>query len=300
MRISIYLLLELVFFILVLLIALTFHLPAHDLYAIDPHFTTFNGIHFSFHGECDLVLMKSQSFSSGQGFDLHIRTTRVENYKVKYSFISGVALRIGTNIMEVLFDGSLIFNKGERLVYESSESTTFAGFSLTKALNGLSKRIIEYVLDLGNERAIKIRVNTKTNMMFVQVDGNINDSEGLMGNPGVNGLYGRDGMTDMSDSWNSFAMEWQVQDYEPKLFEEDRAPQYPQGCRFDIAHPRRVKGKKNLRRRLLLEDRPAKDVGIDEARKACARSRDDAMKEFCIQDVIATGMVELASDPFYI
>jgi hypothetical protein len=40
----------------------------------DPHFKTWRGQHFDFHGECDLVLLHSSEFGSGLGLDIHIRT----------------------------------------------------------------------------------------------------------------------------------------------------------------------------------------------------------------------------------
>jgi hypothetical protein len=62
----------------------------------DPHFETFNGEAFSYHGECDLVMMKSPSFASGLGLYVHIRTTRIDNAR-SYSYISAAAVRIGKN-----------------------------------------------------------------------------------------------------------------------------------------------------------------------------------------------------------
>ena len=63
----------------------------------DPHFETFNGEAFSYHGECDLVMMKSPSFASGLGLYVNIHTTRIDNARISYSYISAAAVRIGKN-----------------------------------------------------------------------------------------------------------------------------------------------------------------------------------------------------------
>ena len=50
----------------------------------------------------------------------------------------------------------------------------------------------------------------------------------LPGNiPGtVLGLFARDGVTDMSGNWNSFAKEWQINGSDPKLFKDQK--RFPQ------------------------------------------------------------------------
>jgi hypothetical protein len=66
----------------------------------DPHFETFNGEAFSYHGECDLVMMKSPSFASGLGLYVNIRTTRIDNARISYSYISAAAVRIGNDVLK--------------------------------------------------------------------------------------------------------------------------------------------------------------------------------------------------------
>jgi hypothetical protein len=63
----------------------------------DPHFNTWRGQHFDNHGECDLVLFQSPTFESGLGLAVHIRT----QIRHGMPFISSVALRIGTDVLEV-------------------------------------------------------------------------------------------------------------------------------------------------------------------------------------------------------
>ena len=40
----------------------------------DPHFVTFAGEQYDFHGGCDLVLLSNPGFSNGLGMDIHVRT----------------------------------------------------------------------------------------------------------------------------------------------------------------------------------------------------------------------------------
>jgi len=67
----------------------------------DPHIQPFEGPPFSFHGQYDGVMMASKEFADGLGIDVHIRTTRIDNPRMSYSYISGTAVKIGTDILEV-------------------------------------------------------------------------------------------------------------------------------------------------------------------------------------------------------
>jgi von Willebrand factor type D domain len=57
----------------------------------DPHFRTFDGTKYDFHGQCDLVMARSKEFGDNLGLDLHIRTEIVTGW----SRISDSAIRIG-------------------------------------------------------------------------------------------------------------------------------------------------------------------------------------------------------------
>merc|ERR1719245_62556 len=57
----------------------------------DPHFKTWAGEHFEYHGQCDLVLAQDASFANGLGLDVQIRTKLVRYW----SYIHRVAIRIG-------------------------------------------------------------------------------------------------------------------------------------------------------------------------------------------------------------
>jgi hypothetical protein len=257
----------------------------------DPHFRTFDNQFFSYHGQCDLVLTRSKGFDSGIGLDVHIRTTRVNNPHMDYSYISGAAVRIGTNVLEVSEDGALTVNG--KSIDSDVESYSFDGDHIvTKSFKGTTNRIIVYKIDLGNEKNIEIRANTKTGMLFIDVNGAYADSEGLLGAAPGEGkpLLARDGSTDLTGHWNSYGEEWQVNNSDPQLFQDSsRHPQYPNNCEYtsDV--------KSHMRRRLV----DVEKVSLEEASGVCAHLKEDHMREFCVNDIMATGDLDLVEDPFY-
>ncbi len=257
---------------------------------IDPHFRTFNEVYFSYHGQCDLVLSRSSDFADGLGLHIHIRTTRVDNPHIAYSYISGVAVRIGSNILEIFENGEFIINGEESRGFEP---VTLSGYNISISVKGSNKRIIVFDLDLFNERSIQIRSNTKNNMLFVDVNGAFVDSEGLLGPLPMEDnklLLARDGITDLTGYWNTYGEEWQVKDTDFKLFQDgSRHPQYPNGCEY-------IADKSHHVRRRLQDTNQKVDIGV--ATKACSHLI-DTMRGFCIDDIMATGDVELAEDPFY-
>jgi hypothetical protein len=238
-------------------------------------------------------MMKSPSFASGLGLDIHIRTTRIDNAHISYSYISAAAVRIGTDVLEAKDDGSILIN-GLPL---AENGTTFAGFPVIKTIKGSKKKIFVYDLILGeDDKSIQIRANLKTGMLFVDMIGNFKDSVGLMGRAGTTKgfLLARDGMTNLAGEWNTFGEEWQVQSKnEPKLFAENRAPQHPAGCLYQSQQQTNA----YLRRRLM-DDSMNAAMTIELAAKAC-ENLIGRKKDFCISDVMATGDLELAEDPFY-
>jgi hypothetical protein len=263
----------------------------------DPHVVPFSGPPFSYHGHCDLVMMSSAS----EDLDLHIRTTRVDKPHMSYSYISGAAVRVGTDVVEVMDDGVAFLNgiDAEDLFLERNDVLLFGGsFRLTKKMKGTNQNIFVYNLTLhsdGGDQNIQIRANTKTGMIFVDAIGSTFplDSVGLLGAPDKAAMLARDGETDLSGHWNALGEQWQVRSDEPKLFKDkNRAPQYPAGC---IYKDQSVNKKSNLRRRLV---DVVSSVSAETAEKACSHAS-GTKKEFCIDDVMASGDIELASDPFY-
>ena len=212
-----------------------------------------------------------------------------------YSYISGAAVKIGDDVLEVSDEGELIIN-GESIV-PGIDVMTFAGLhAITKTMKGSNWRITAYNLDLGNNMSIEIRVNAKNGMLFVDMNGSFADSEGLLGADPKEGkpLLARDGTTDLTGYWNTYGEEWQVNDVDPKLFQDTkRHPQYPESCVYKAEKKNSyVRG----RGRRLMETNV---VSIEAATDACAHLEKDHMKAFCVDDVMATGDLDLVEDPFY-
>lgn len=267
-------------------------------FLVDPHFNTLTGHHFSYHGQCDLIMMESPQFMSGLGLTIHIRTTRVDSFLASYSYISEIALRFGKDVVQVQSDGQLLINGMENTADLVAVSEAF---SVQKSLTGKKKLIVNYDLNLGAKNLINIRANLKTHMLFMDVSGNFPDSVGLLGSTDAHGvaqsLLSRDGFRNLEGEWNTLGEEWQVRDTDKNLFLNKRFPQYPEGCVYTSTGTGKDAEKKNLRRRL--EDRSKSNVSIEVAKSACAHLS-GPKQDFCVTDVMLTGDLDLAEDPFYV
>ena len=286
-------------------------------YFLDPHFKLINGNYMSYHGQCDILLSRIDSFASGLGLEIHIRTTRVDRSISAYSYISGAAVRIGSDVVEVLESGMLLINGDDadmQLIKEEEgrgypamthTSLLISGFKIKSSAKGTHRRIFIHDLDLGNRNSIQIRANNLTGMLSVDLVGEeFGNSVGLLSgkiaaHPAANAynqdtLLGRgeDGllMTDSVGYWNSCAESWQIKGTDHKLFHDtNRFPQYPAGC---------VYNKKKLRRRLLDGSGDDSIVSLEVAMNLCA-GKVAKKREYCIFDIMATGDLELVDDPSY-
>ena len=241
-----------------------------------------DGTHFSYHGECDLVLTETSTFGNGLGLHLHIRTTK----QGAFSFISGAALKIGSNVLEVVADGSHYFNG--KAVKDLPED--IVGYGLAKQsrmtcpvdsdnVESCHPRIV-FSVDLGYGEDVKI-VAFK-GMLRVQVDAVLHGAAGLMGTFGKKGLIARDGKTVLEDSI-AMGSEWQVAPTEPQLFRMAREPQFPEVCVLPDS----------------LAESAGRRLGEDAAlrrmaEQACANVANEDMKAACIFDVQQTGDADLA------
>ncbi len=300
----------------------------HNIYhPSDPHFKTFKGNYFSFHGACDLLLIRSKEILDGSETEIavHVRTTRVDSKHGSYSYISSAAVLIGKDVLEVPGDGTLIMNGQVLFRYQDLNDTnratlhSFAGYQLMRSSRGAKGRIAVFDLILEDDgllgKEIQLRCNTKTGMVFVDVKGTFAESEGLLGGPpgdGKQGLFSRDGL-DMSvagGDYNTYAQSWQILDTEPMLFQKKRrVPQFPMGCIYEATTPltKKEKRRHHRRRRRLLVTEKQDDTSVtageelqrlQEAKAACSNSV-GKMNQFCVDDVMATGDTDLAHDPFY-
>ena len=293
--------------------------PQHSnlpcLFYSDPHFTTFSGVSFDYHGECDLVMLASPGFASDSGLLIHIRTKRVDGRLFSYSYISAVAVRIGNDILEIQEDGILIVNgklyTGDVTCDDVPFPTEFATYSLTKNMIGKLKKITQYVLNIdrvGNEskypnmsmkpRTITIHANPRTRMLSVKIDGHFHDGVGLLGEPlAGDRLLGRDGITNMSQDWNKYGEEWQVKNTEPRLFQDHRAPQYPDPCTYQDG---KLMKTHNLRHRHLAYIENGMGLVTKEAASEACSNYKGVNKNNCIHDVMVLEDLEVAEDPAYI
>jgi len=244
----------------------------------DPHFTTFGGEKFDYHGACDLVLLKDPKFAHGLGLTVHIRTER----KSWWSFIKAATVQIGEDTLEVMGGTDSIsywMNGGDKMEVQTGDAS-LGDFPLHfRRVNG--HQTISRI-DLGHGDAVAVetfkhfvRVNimNKSNTAFV-------GATGLLGAFPHGAKVARDGVTVMEDS-NAFGQEWQVRVAEPMLFHEVGPVQAHEEC----AMPDTTTSKA---RRL-----GAGAITEEDATLACARVS-EGDRDACIFDVMATQDKDMA------
>jgi hypothetical protein len=240
----------------------------------DPHFKTWRGQRFDFHGECDLVLIKTDKFGPGLGLDVHIRT----KMRRDISYISSAVLRIGSDVLEVESQGVYWWNG----VAGAALPAEFSGFAFSHTQPTDKQHVFEVHVDVHE------RIKLKTYKDFVSVliekgkSEHFLDSVGLMGDFTMGRMLARDGNTILDDP-NAFGQEWQVLETEPILFNTVRLPQHPNVCTMPTP-----KQASQLQRRLS----EASSVDQLAAEKACEHWGEG--KDACVFDVLATGDLEMA------
>jgi hypothetical protein len=243
----------------------------------DPHFRTWNGDKFDYHGECDLTLIHNPSFAADLGLYIHIRTTRVQYF----SYIEEIAIRMGNNTLEFTNDVSNFKIDGEPVApIQRWVDTKFAGFVVRRDPKAISIR-------LDSDTGAKIDLIQRNNGFPAVVLNGGEDHElfegslGLLGDWATGKRLARDGKTEMYDSEDAtaFALEWQVRDTDPQLFSTARFPQWPTQC---------TPPKKMMGNRLGLSHM------TKQAEEACKHWKTDM--DDCIFDVIATRDVLVAAE----
>jgi hypothetical protein len=234
--------------------------------------------------------------ATGDDVVIHVRTTR----KLDFSYISGVAMKIGDDIIEAKPNGDILLN-GQNIISSTNEDTsvTMSGlvpFVITKEEKGTKRLIVSYSFDLGNGRVINIQANKKRSMMFVRTKGIFPDeTTGMLGTPGNAEMVSRDGRMLSDIDVNNYGESWQVRDTDVQLFQEPVGPQYPQKCMYEDAPgaTAQLRG-----RRKLLAKKAV--VNVEQAKAACAGISSVTKRELCVQDTIAMGDLEMKDDPFYV
>eukprot|EP00977_Amphora_coffeiformis_P005176 scaffold1112_cov92-Amphora_coffeaeformis.AAC.12 len=248
----------------------------------DPHFQRWGQEHSTFHGECDLVMVHSDDFHDGAGFDLHARTT-IETY---FSYIETAALRVDEHTVE--FHKDHFYLNGVKLL-PSDLPLTFGGsksytISVPEIPSGKNPKFYQlYNVDLHQDSTVLFRFYKQ--YLTINMSGHskdFHDAVGLLGTYGTGAMLDRDGK--MVDSFDQLGFEWQVNPTDPKLFTEnpDRAPQLPfEMCRLPT-------GGRTQRRHLRGD---TQRVAV--AQEACAHVRGSDF-ELCVDDVLMTEDVGLA------
>lgn len=246
----------------------------------DPHFKSWSGEWFDFHGACDLVLLNAPSFHNGLGLQVQIRThIRHE----RYSHISRAALKIGDDVLEVAGwgDYSLMGIQNAQL------PQSMAGFTVSLEKQEAKETILRIHLKDSNQESIEVKtfkdmVNVKFNDTTAKDFG---DSFGILGSYEQGYPLARDGRQVMKHS-DAFAMEWQVRpEVDGMLFEQPREPQYPVQCLLPQV---KAEQRRKLRGGLSEED----------AEGACEQFADKDAKARCVFDVLATQDLEVAAGAF--
>jgi von Willebrand factor type D domain len=237
----------------------------------DPHFQTFDGTQYSFHGECDLVMARSDNV------EVHARTTIVDNW----SLISSTAMRLGKDILEINNDNIVFINgaiAGELPLTLSGDITvskTEEMFTSNEEADATPESMVVYTIEL--EKGV-VKVSNYRKMLQVDVNSFLPGTEGMLGLQNVTGMIGRDRQT-VLHSGNAMGAEWQVRDHEEKLFVESRAPQYPQTCTLPTITQRRLRQSASELKR---------------AESACANVI-ESRRHFCVEDALRSGDISMSN-----
>mmetsp|Transcript_18287 Transcript_18287/g.23012 ORF Transcript_18287/g.23012 Transcript_18287/m.23012 type:complete len:460 (+) Transcript_18287:107-1486(+) len=283
---------------------------AHD----DPHFYTWQGALYDYHGVCDMIYTTCPNYDQGKGFHMHLRTEFVE--PTKWSTISSLAVKIGDDVFEAQNNGSYYVNGVPNV--DLSEGVDFAGHKLRSANRFDQGRLrLLYQIELEDDSLLEVLVKSPKN------DGSRGDRSSLSfqikgahehRNNGGNAfsdcvglsntweqpeegkyLVGRSGELYEFERAHEFAPEWQVdQDKnDPMLFFKDVGLQLPQQeC---IKSPILVADHRHLNH---LKEADGGALGR-QAEEACSHLSGDTLYDACVFDVLVTGDTSFAEEPWY-
>jgi hypothetical protein len=257
----------------------------------DPHFKTFGGELYDFHGECDLILLDNPQFKEGMGMQIQIRT-KITDW---WSSVDAAAIKIGEETLEIQanigktewmwLNGQANDVLEDAKWYQTSISGFLVRFKQTMTRAGEIREAMIY-FDGGHKDPLVL----KTFKSFVHLDVNWKGSEnyngatGLLGSQAHNGArLGRNG--ELIKDVNAFGQDWQVSASDAQLFHSyENVVVAPNQCRM----PENTLAKQQLRNRRLAEGMP-----YEEAEKACSHLAADE-KDACIYDVLATQDADMA------
>ena len=171
----------------------------------NPHFQTFAGSRFDYHGECDLKLVEVGDFQGGLGLTINIRT----KIRATFSYIESAVLQIGNEALEVSSFGDYILSG----VSHAELPGTISGFPITHSQPSNNVHIFEIAVgDEDTEETIVLK--SFKDMMSVKIDGateaTFRESKGMMGAFDKDGgaeMLARDGVTILDGNPHAFAVE---------------------------------------------------------------------------------------------
>lgn len=233
----------------------------------DPHVFRWGGEKYSYHGQCDLVLLSSPTFGDGLGLDVHVRTT-VESF---FSYIEATAMKVGEHVINVNGDGFWLDH------HQVTNFPTAEGRLQIEQYFQSNKALIMYHILLDGEKFMEIKVPANKYIFVRPMLTGEHTVAGLMGKYPTGELIGRDGVTEFVDT-NEYGEEWQVKPFEDMMFLDSRnigKCTYPDKNAWAASRKLR-----------------SKDLN-EKAIAACAHV-DAEIASFCIEDVMATGDVGIA------
>lgn len=279
----------------------------------DPHFYTWGGVLYDYHGVCDMIYTTCPNFDEGKGLHLHVRTEFVE--PVKWSTISNIAVKIGDHTFEVQSNGDYYLNG---VANADLSEANLSGHVVKRGTRFDQNRLrVLFSVKLNSHAVLEILVkspkndgskNDRTSMSFKMNGGHdhrsaggddFSDCVGLSNTweEPAQGQYlvGRSGELYEYGRAHEFAPEWQVdQDKnDPMLFKEDMGLQLPkQEC---IKSPILVADKRHLSK-FFEADGGSRSL---KAQNACGHIDSYDLFDACYFDVLVTGDVTFAEEPWY-
>jgi len=244
----------------------------------DPHFKTWKGEHYEYHGQCDMILTRDKNFAGGLGLEVQIRTKLVRFW----SYISRAAIRIGDDILEM--EGNDDSDNREIKYWFNfeyrAEVANIGGFPVEFKNNKKSKRRVE--IDLSSKfPGQKIVLSAYREFVRVDFQGGTAESfgntVGMLGDFKTGKTLARDGSKEIHD-YSDLGSEWQLLPSDDMLFHDKAEPQFPKRCIV----PEDPQGE---RRRRLGES----GISVEAAEAACSKVlSDDLDIKDCTYDILAT------------
>lgn len=239
----------------------------------DPHFVTWNGGHYDYHGACDLVLL----YSKQADVRVHLRT----KHRRGFSYIASAAVQVGNDVLEVTGNNNKDY-------YVNGEKKAALPMKLHNHNHIEYHSPVEqqqsFIWNIGQGQ--KVVVKTWKDFVSVKLEGakaeSFGDSIGLMGSYGTGVWLARDGETIIDDK-DVFGQEWQVNADEPVLF------QTVESSGSTCPLPPAADDQSSKQRRRLGEAIVTEDM----ARAACEHA-DVNDFDFCVYDVMQTGDIEMS------